>query len=107
MKLSEAMRLGAAKLPQIYHQYQQVTLEGQVEGACAIGLACYAVAPQKKLLVTGDTYRIFPQLADTVQAHLPSHREFEGFLDDLIMYYNDTRKAPPDEIATILAQLGY
>jgi hypothetical protein len=104
MKLSEAMRIGSELLPQAREVFQVRNDNYEIEAACAIGAACFAVAPELTVDDFMDAEEIFPQLKDLVS--YPAGEE-AMLLRELIVYYNDDTPMPPAEIAEIVEKLGY
>jgi hypothetical protein len=107
MKLSEAVAIGLELVPQTQGEFQVRNEAGEIVSACAIGAACWAADVTKRIETYSQARKLFPQLFDTINVHLPEYGEFEGPLEDVIVHYNDRRKAPAAEIVTLLEQLGY
>jgi hypothetical protein len=107
MKLSDAIAEGATLLPQTTGEFQRRDNQGTVYAACAIGTACYAVAPDRYVSDFADARKIFPQLSDILEAHLPRLGEYKGRLEDIICAYNDMLEYPLEEIAHLVRMLDY
>jgi hypothetical protein len=101
MKLSEAVAIGLELVPQTQGEFQVRNEAGEIVSAC------WAADVTKRIETYSQARKLFPQLFDTINVHLPEYGEFEGPLEDVIVHYNDRRKAPAAEIVTLLEQLGY
>jgi hypothetical protein len=85
-------------------------LEINLETACAIGAACYAVAPTCEIDRREQAIRLFPQLVDYIAPDrfpYPVRDLKVVSLGDLITYYNDWTDHTPDEIVAAVRKLGY
>jgi hypothetical protein len=85
-------------------------LEVKLTEACAIGAACYEVAPTCEIDRREQAVRLFPQLQNYVpQADFPYPvRDIKVVsLGDLLTYYNDRTNLSPAEIVDAVRKLGY
>lgn len=110
MKLSEAVRKGAATgLPQIQSKYFQ-TENGTFVGACALGMACIGcgLTPEKRF--TTSYFRLLLEHTGIMvhDATIPHPKNgARASLHRAVQYANDELRWTPEEIAGYLEQHGY
>lgn len=119
-KLSDAMERafsGGLRMRKLGYQtwsklYSPETrhLEVKLTEACAIGAACYAVAPTCEIDRREQAVRLFPQLQEYVapaRFPYPVGDIKVVSLGDLIAYYNDRTELSQAEIVAAVRKLGY
>jgi hypothetical protein len=122
VKLSEAIRLGAARTLPGFALWEKV--EPGAIWTCAIGAACYAAAGDRPSNINSleEAKNYFPDLANEVTVSnelvpeyqtwypnsIPNGQRFHNWgLGDHIMVLNDTFRLSRERIADIVEALGY
>jgi hypothetical protein len=91
MKLSDAIEAGWKLMPKIEGRYQDWDLETkEIQGACAIGAACYMVRPDQGTTCIMDAVEIFPELREWVVAEKVGQYSYEGPLSNFVSRLNDS-----------------
>jgi hypothetical protein len=101
------MKQGWNGIGQAQGHYQFRDEDNRLIAACALGAACYAVAPDEPVYAGWQVRGFFPQLFDRVSGFLPETDLFNCPLEDLIVDLNDRRAASPSRIVAIVEALGF